>query len=134
MQQGKGRVRKGVAVGRLVLLVAAIVTAIGVSGGVAVAKSSGATVKASDAWARTSPMEAKNGAVHMVLENSTKKDNALVAAVDNDFTQAFRSRGVPTSVLLDSAGAVVRRWPGGIPLDDPETQRVVKRLVREANA
>jgi thiol-disulfide isomerase/thioredoxin len=52
--------------------------------------------------------------------------------VDNDFTQAFRSRGVPTSVLLAADGTVVRRWPGGIPIDDPETVRVVKQVLRDA--
>lgn len=47
--------------------------------------------------------------------------------VDNDFTQAFRSRGVPTSVLLDARGVVVRRWPGGVPLEDPEVRRLLRR-------
>ncbi len=51
--------------------------------------------------------------------------------VDNDFTQVFRSRGVPTSVLLDEDGLVVRRWPGGIPLDDAGTGRLLRRLLAE---
>lgn len=51
--------------------------------------------------------------------------------VDNDFTQAFRSRGVPTSVLVDADGTVVRRWPGGIEIDDPETRRLVARVLRD---
>lgn len=52
--------------------------------------------------------------------------------VDNDFAQAFRSRGVPTSVLVDAHGVVVRRWPGGIPLDDPATARLVNKVLRDA--
>jgi len=52
--------------------------------------------------------------------------------VDNDFTQAFRARGVPTSVLVDADGTVVRRWPGGVPIDDAETRRLVKQVVRDA--
>lgn len=52
--------------------------------------------------------------------------------VDNDFTQAFRSRGVPTSVLIDADGTVVRRWPGGIPIDDAATKRLVRQVVRDA--
>lgn len=52
--------------------------------------------------------------------------------VDNDFTQAFRSRGVPTSVLVDADGTVVRRWPGGIPIDDAETRQLVKQLLRDS--
>lgn len=52
--------------------------------------------------------------------------------VDNDFGQAFHSRGVPTSVLVDADGAVVRRWPGGVPIDDAETERVVRRVLRDA--
>lgn len=53
--------------------------------------------------------------------------------VDNDFTQAFRSRGVPTSVLVAADGTIVRRWPGGIPIDDAATKRLVKQVVRDAN-
>lgn len=54
--------------------------------------------------------------------------------VDNDFTQAFRSRGVPTSVLVDADGTVVRRWPGGIPIDDAATRRLVKQVLRDARS
>lgn len=42
-----------------------------------------------EVWARTSPMEAKHGAVYMVLRNVAKKDNALVRA------------SVPRSVAMD---------------------------------
>lgn len=52
--------------------------------------------------------------------------------VDNHFTQAFRARGVPTSVLVDGDGAVVRRWPGGIPVADAETRRLLKQVLRDA--
>lgn len=52
--------------------------------------------------------------------------------VDNDFTQVFRSRGVPTSVLVDGDGAVVRRWPGGVPLDDPAVRRLLRRVARRS--
>lgn len=52
--------------------------------------------------------------------------------VDNDFTQAFRARGVPTSVLVDADGTVVRRWPGGIPVDDAETKQLVRKVLRDA--
>jgi thiol-disulfide isomerase/thioredoxin len=52
--------------------------------------------------------------------------------VDNEFTQAFRSRGVPTSVLVDADGMVVRRWPGGIPVDDPRTARLLRQALRSA--
>lgn len=48
--------------------------------------------------------------------------------VDNEFTRVFRTRGVPTSVLVDADGAVVRRWPGGVPLDDPAVRRLLRRV------
>lgn len=46
---------------------------------------------------------------------------------DDEFTHVFRARGVPTSVLLDSSGKVVRTWPGGFPLDDPAARRLLRR-------
>lgn len=53
---------------------------------------------------------------------------------DNDFSQAFRSRGVPTSVLVGADGVVVRRWPGGVPIGDPETRRLMKQVTRDARS
>lgn len=46
---------------------------------------------------------------------------------DDTFTHAFRARGVPTSVLLDARGDLVRTWPGGVPVDDPAVRRLLKR-------
>jgi len=53
---------------------------------------------------------------------------------DNEFSQAFRTRGVPTSVLVDADGVVVRRWPGGVATDDPATRRLMKRVLRGARS
>ncbi len=68
----------------------------------------------------------------LALEHEYGMTMARWRDVDNDFTQAFRSRGVPTSVLVDADGVVLRRWPGGIPLDDPATRRVVEQALRDA--
>lgn len=69
------------------LLVA--MTALGVSGGVAAAHS-GSSIEVKKPWARTSPMEASNGAVYMVLKNESKSDQALVGA------------SVPASVAMET--------------------------------
>jgi cytochrome c biogenesis protein CcmG/thiol:disulfide interchange protein DsbE len=50
---------------------------------------------------------------------------------DNDFSQAFRAQGVPTSVLVDADGTVVHRWPGGVTLDDAETRRILEQILRD---
>ncbi len=53
--------------------------ATGVAGARSSARSS-AAIEVSEAWARTSPMTATNGAVYMVIENRASKENALVSA------------------------------------------------------
>jgi hypothetical protein len=69
------------------LLVA--VMALVVSGGVAAAHG-GASIEVKKAWARTSPVQANNGAVYMVLRNESKSDQALVGA------------SVPASVAMET--------------------------------
>jgi len=80
------RVHGGRRVGT-VLLVA--VTALALSGGVAAARG-GSPIAVKKPWARTSPMQASNGAVYMVLKNESKSDQALVSA------------SVPASVAMET--------------------------------
>jgi periplasmic copper chaperone A len=59
------------------------------TGGVAGASSTG-SITVSKPWARTSPTEATNGAVYMVIKNTGSKDNALVGV------------SVPESVAMEA--------------------------------
>lgn len=61
----------------VVLLVLTMTSALGV--GVAAA-GGGSPVVVKKAWARTSPMQASNGAVYMVLKNPSRSDQVLVGA------------------------------------------------------
>jgi hypothetical protein len=60
------------------LVAAAIV--VGAGSGVAAAASGGSGIEVKKPWARTSAMAATNGAVYMVLKNTSTSDNALVGA------------------------------------------------------
>jgi len=53
---------------------------------------------------------------------------------DDRFSARFRAIGVPTSVLLDAAGRVVRIWQGGIDPGNRETVAVVERVLAGKNA
>ncbi len=79
MGQGNGRTARGGLRAGVAVVLAVLVASMTV--GVAGAHQKGESkVKVSRAWARTSPMEATNGAVYMVLENTATKDNTLVGA------------------------------------------------------
>jgi periplasmic copper chaperone A len=67
---------------RAVTLVAAALGLLSVMtiGGVAGASSSSSSITVTKPWARTSPVEATNGAVYLTIKNTGTKDNALVSA------------------------------------------------------
>ena len=54
--------------------------------------------------------------------------------MSNDFSNRFRAVGVPTSVLLDRHGRLVRTWQGGIDPTDPATRRLVDRLLAQPSS
>ena len=45
---------------------------------------------------------------------------------DNDFTARFAGVGVPTTVLLDRQGRLVRTWQGGIDVTDDATLALLR--------
>jgi thiol-disulfide isomerase/thioredoxin len=47
---------------------------------------------------------------------------------DNEFGSRFRTVGVPTAVLLDRAGKVVKIWPGAINPNGAELARALREM------
>jgi len=90
------------AAARAVTLLVAVLGMLGVMtvGGVAGASSTG-SITVSKPWARTSPMEATNGAVYLTIKNTGTKDNALVSA------------SVPESVAMEAQLHETKTGSGG---------------------
>lgn len=74
---GSPRSPRGV---RLAAVLAVVALALGLVASAAVAHESSKDLKISNVWARTSPMEASNGAVYLTIKNTGSEDNALVGA------------------------------------------------------
>lgn len=50
----------------------------------------------------------------------------IVLDPDNTFARAFRTSGVPETVLIDRSGAIAHQWKGALEDDDPETRRLIQ--------
>jgi len=82
----------------------------------------GPQIEVKEAWGRPSPMQAGNGAIYMVLENSGSEDDKLISAtsdvaevveihdmtMENDVMKMFRIDGVDIP-----AGSSAELQPGG---------------------
>ena len=74
---GSPRSPRGV---RLAAVLAVVALALGLIASAAGAHESSKDLKISNAWARTSPLEASNGAVYLTIANRGNEANALVGA------------------------------------------------------
>lgn len=50
----------------------------------------------------------------------------IVVDPGNTFARAFRTSGVPETVLIDRSGAIAHQWKGALEDDDPETRRLIQ--------
>ncbi len=119
---GSPRSPRGV---RLAAVLAVVALALGLVASAAAAHESSKDLKISNVWARTSPMEATNGAVYLTIENGGSEANALVGAkVPSSIameTQVHETKVDASGVMAMSevdqialpAGKTVKLAPGG---------------------
>jgi len=102
----------------VMLLVVATTAALGV--GVASASGTNA-IEVKRPWARTSPMEASNGAVYMILKNGSSSDQALVGAsvpasvaAEVQIHETAMGSGDSTGTMAGGMGSTPTTMAGGM--------------------
>jgi hypothetical protein len=137
----RSKVHAGRRAGVVLLLVTLI---LGVAGGVAAAKG-GSSIDVKKPWARTSPMEATNGAVYMVLTNESKSDEALVGAsvpasvamvteIHETVMGSDGSMGSTGTTMAGGMGSTGTTMAGGMGSGGTMTMREVEQIVIPAES